>query len=364
MITCETAKHYLETSNYHVVDIKLIPEGSNHKVFIVTLEDNRKVICKFPIQRHTETDHTSKHLDTLFGGELSLDRETSLYNLARESGHVPAPIVFDHVRVDDIEFIVLELMSGESFAEFLNKNNHSKSTYLSSLNKLGRDFANIQKISFESYGNIMKDKIMPEHLLNFVDYFTTIINNRIEKAFKKGAFTKDELKIIKEFFTEKLWYFKPLLDHELTPPVMVFTDMHADNYFVDATGKPSGYFDLESSQAAPAALEFYGMRFFLFNYYDSATMIEAEQSFFEGYNDAGGLYAPQSDMDHQLIDFLSACRLLELTESYWGHRDGLRDLWAFKMKNILMQYLFTDQVDYISLSNIFREKTLQPHHPN
>ena len=58
--------------------------------------------------------------------------------------------------------------------------------------------------------------------------------------------------------------------------------MHAENFYVDHFGKPSGYFDLESAQAAPAALEFYGFRFFLFNFYDEECFKAAEGAFFTG----------------------------------------------------------------------------------
>lgn len=364
MINCKTAKYYLEASQYHVVDIKLIPEGSNHKVFIVTLENNRQVICKFPIQRPTELNHNASHLDTLFGGELSLDRETELYNLARLKGHVPAPEVYAHLSVEGVDFILLELMPGISFTKYLDEIGHKKSDYLNALKLLGGSFANIQKTKFKSYGNIMHHGIAPQNLLNFADRFAPIIENRLSKAYKKGALNQDEWDRLKFFFFEKLEYFKPSLELSTKPPVMVFTDMHADNYHVDSTGRPSGFFDLESSQAAPAELEFYGFRFFLFNYYDTATMKEAENAFFQGYNAEGGLYSPKTNLDHELIDYLSACRLLELTESYWEYKDGLRDLWAFKIKGVLMNYYEDGTIDYIQLSNIFREKTKQPNTPN
>lgn len=359
-MNCEQAKYYLNKAHYHVVDIEWIPEGSNHKVFIVTLEDKGRVICKFPVQRHTEKDHQGEHRDTLFGGLLSLDREEYIYDLARLKGHVPAPKVYGHHTVDGVEFMLTELMPGKPFSEWIESENYSKSKFLDAMKYLAIDFANIQKISFDQYGDIMKDHILPKNKFNFVDRFSDILMHRINKGYNKLAFTDYEKKIISKVFTEKLASFRT----STLIPTMVFTDMHADNFFVDALGQPSGYFDLESSQAAPAALEFYGFRFFLFNYFDKETMLEAEKVFFTAYEKAGGLYAPKSDKDHELIDFLSACRLLELTESYWAYEDGLRDLWALKIKNLLMDYLFTNTIDYIKLSDIFREKTKQPESPN
>jgi tRNA A-37 threonylcarbamoyl transferase component Bud32 len=360
MITCELARNLLEKSGVVVTDIELIPEGSNHKVFIVTTEQS-KMICKFPIKRETEVDH---NMDTLFGGELSLAREESIYNITRALD-VPAPEVYDFKHMDGYDFILIELMKGQSLTKHIDSTNYSKSSFLEAIKYLGRDCAKIQKIHFKSFGDLINEtSITPPGLINFADRFESIVSRRIKRTADKGAFTSDEVQLVQDFFMERLSIFRPLLDISNKPATLVFTDMHADNFFVDNTGQPSGYFDLESSQAAPAELEFYGFRFFLFNYFDEETMIEAERLFFDSYITAGGLYAPTHQLDHELIDFLSACRLLELTESYWGHKDGLRDLWAFKMKTLLMQYIFTLKVDYITLADIFREKTKQPKTPN
>ena len=63
---------------------------------------------------------------------------------------------------------------------------------------------------------------------------------------------------------------------------------------------------------APAALEFYGFRFFLYSYYDHDCFEEAEKAFFDGYQEAGGKYIPSTSEDYEAIDFLAGCRLLEL----------------------------------------------------
>ncbi|MCH4886348.1 aminoglycoside phosphotransferase family protein [Acidaminobacter sp. JC074] len=359
MITIDKVEELLVKSSIEVSDIEFIPEGSNHQVFIITAL-GKKMICKFPIIRSTETHG---NLDTMFGGELSLERETYLYQLSKSLG-VPAPEFYAHISLDGYDFILIELMKGMPLTKYIETSNFSKVQFLDVMKKLGSDFAKIQSINFNAYGNLIgHNKITPTNLFNFADRFIEIIDRRIERGINKGAFTSEEVVLVEAFFHKRINDFKPLLELKSKPATLVFTDMHADNFFVDETGKPSGYFDLESSQAAPAELEFYGFRFFLFNYFDEETFQDAEKAFFSSYKAAGGKYAPTHEKDHELIDFLSACRLLELTESYWGHRDGLRDLWAFKIKTLLMNYIFTLKVDYIGLSDIFREKTKQPRSP-
>ena len=144
---------------------------------------------------------------------------------------------------------------------------------------------------------------------------------------------------------------------------MVFTDMHGRNFFVDEAGVPSGYFDLESSQAAPAALEFYGFRFFLFNFFDAETFPKAEAAFFKGYRAAGGPCAPETAEDEALIQLLSGCRLLELSESYWGVVDAVRDTWGERMKALLLRYMETGEIDYPALGQLWRQRDGQPLHP-
>lgn len=362
MVTCELAKHLLSKAGVEVKEIHLIPEGSNHIVFEVISEDDRVMICKFPTQRTTENNMSAVKVDTLFGGELSLQREADLYTLARERGLVPAPAVYALCTIEGYEFILLERMPGVSFREYFQNNSYSLDKFYHSLELLGTDFAKVQSFTFESYGDIMSPmKVTPLHLTNFADRFSKVIARSIDKANKKGVFTPKENEVVTHFFRGKLEEFRPYLSAAKKPSVMVFTDMHVDNYFVDDSGKPSGYFDLESSQAAPAELEFYGFRFFLFNYLDAAVMDKAEEAFFRGYLSAGGKYAPKDEIDHRFIDFLSGCRLLELTESYWGYVDGLRDLWGYKMKAILLEFILYGKIDYSAISNIFREKTKQPH---
>ncbi len=356
----KNAKAILLSAGFSAKSIHYIPEGSNHEVFIVTLEDGEEQILKLPTQRYTEDNG---HTDTLFGGDLSLKRESALYALAKGAG-VPAPKVYAWSPAHPA-FILMEKMPGMPYTEYLQKNNHSKRIFLDSLYALGQDFAKVHQLRFPSFGDIQgSEEIDPVGLTNFADRFSDIMERRVSRAEKKGALSAGEADRARQFFLNTFDSLRPLLERDVKPPTMVFTDMHADNFFVDEAGRPSGFFDLESAQAAPAELEFYGLRFFLFNYYDQSTFQEAEQAFFEGYEEMGGPFAPKTHEDNKLIDLLAGCRLLELTESYWGYIDGLRDNWAIEIKAILMDYLETETINYVALADVFRKKTGQPKQPN
>ncbi len=355
------AQAALESCGYEVKAIRPINEGSNHFVFDVMLAGSRPAICKFAKVRETEQGLYESSRDTLFGGRLSLEREAYLFRMIRQEAGVPTPEVYGSYESPYGKFILLERMNGISQKECMRRSGFSKKTFLDSMRFLGRDFAKIQSITFPSFGNIMAGSVIePAGLRNFSDRWRPVIDMRLKRCLQKQVFTPAELSRVTQFFHEMLAKLRPHFDAQVTPPVLVFTDMHAENFFTDETGRPTGYFDLESAQAAPAALEFYGFRFFLYNFYDAACFQEAEAAFFEGYRAAGGQYAPAGPADESAIDFLAGCRLLELAQSYWGYIDGIRDNWGQEMKRLLLTYMDSGRIDYHAIGAVWRQRDRQP----
>ena len=107
-------------------------------------------------------------------------------------------------------------------------------------------------------------------------------------------------------------------------------------------------------------MEFYGLKFFLFNYLNGDLFQQAEESFFAGYKGSGGTYDRFSSVNVRLENLLAAGRMLELSESYFEIRDGLRDNWSSRFKALLWQAIEADRVDYMGVGDILREKTGQP----
>jgi hypothetical protein len=362
-ISEDDALRILEQAGRRISCIHRIQEGANHCIFDLVLENGQEAICKFPKIRTTEAS-VSQNTDTLFGGPLSPERERAIFTLVREQAGLPAPEIF---AVEDSpwgKFILLEKMSGVSHKEFLKRQGYTQDAFLRSMVLLGKDFAMLHKaIRFECYG----DFIGPGHILpgnnNFSDRFLAVTKMRIYRAYTKKMFSEKEAERISSFFTKGFGDYKARFSLETAPPTLVFTDMHGDNFFVDTDGKPSGYFDLESAQAAPGALEFYGLRFFLFNFFDEMNFHRAEESFFTAYEEAGGPYAPHNSEENGYIDFLAASRLLEISQSYWGYKDGLRDTWGERIYRLFQQYMDDGTIDYMALGAVWRERDHQPERP-
>ncbi len=354
----------LREAGYAADSLTAIQEGSNHEVFDVTMEDGSSAICKFAKVRETEKGVTAENRDTLFGGRLSLERESYLLGLARNEGGLPAPEIYGAHQSPMGKYIVMEKSPGISFTEWQGQQGYRLEPYLRSLRALGRDFGRLHRsITFPAFGDIIGKGEIEPGCDNFADRFSAVTEMRIARGVKKGTFNDQEAARVRDFFKAKFAALRPGLGVDVCRSVMVFTDMHGRNYFVDEDGVPSGYFDLESSQAAPAALEFYGFRFFLFNFYDAETFPKAEAAFFEGYREADGPCLPKTAADEELIQLLSGCRLLELSESYWGVVDQIRGTWGQRMKELLFRYMETGSIDYTALGAMWRERDGQPLHP-
>jgi hypothetical protein len=354
----------LAYNGHRLKKIRRIQEGANHCVFDLLLEDGRPAICKFPKVRITESGITEKNIDTLFGGPLSLEREQAIFNTVRNKAGLPVPKVYSMEDAPQGKYILLEKMPGISHKEYLKQNGYTLISFLHSIGMLGKDFAKLHKtFHFNQYG----DFISPGHIEpgddNFSDRFLRVTRNYIFKAHQKGMLSDREASDMTDFFSKGFNAYRSQFTLQTAPSTLVFTDLHGENFFVDKTGKPCGYFDLESAQAAPGALEFYGFRFFLFNFFDPPTFKKAEDAFFNAYEKAGGPYTPHSLEDQGIIDFLSAVRLLEISQSYWGYIDGIRDTWGQRIYNLLRRYIQTGMVDYFGLGAIWRERDGQPEIP-
>lgn len=363
----DSAAAALRANGRRVQQIRAIQEGANHYVFDVIFDDDEgscAAICKFPKIRLTEQGITAENRDTLFDGPLSLERESAVFQIVREKAFLPAPKVYAIESSALGNYILLEKMPGLSHKAFLKRRNYTLDAFLQSLCFLAEDFAKLHRaLHFDRYGDFISPGRIEPGNRNFADRFLAVTRMRLQKARRKAMLGEKEAQGIDNFFTRKFEEYRPRLGIEAAPATLVFTDMHGENFFVDENGKPSGYFDLESAQAAPAALEFYGLYFFLFNFFDEITFHKAEAAFFGAYEKAGGPWPPRNREDHDCIDLLAASRLLEISQSYWGYTDGLRDTWGERIFQLLQNYIQTGNLDYPALGRIWRERDRQPSQP-
>ena len=351
-MTEESAKLILERHGFRILNIEYIPEGNNHYVFDVMLVDGKELIAKF--KRNYKVNDIL--VDDLFGGIVSHEREKALSDILNNA-EVKAPKYLYH----SDNFVLVEKLSGHLWSEFLKENDNDQNCFLNSLYNLGKIIAKVQSIKFQTYGNIIDQKnITPFDTTDFSDRLRQIIDFRLVKANLKKVFNKNETKLLKDYFNLKIELIRNELSSKVESSTMVITDLHCDNFLVDSNGKFNGFFDIESCQASHPALEFYGLKFFLFNYYDQESFFQAEKAFFEGYRRAGGTYKKNKKVNIWIENILATARMMELTVSYFKIKDGIRDCWSDRFRDLLFNTINNGIVDYISIGNIFREKTGQP----
>ena len=347
----------LKENGFNILHLKELSGGANHFVFEAETADKAKLIIKFPRVRDTEMEFSEGHKDTLFGGDLSLERESYLFELIRNAG-LPSPKTYGIFPTSQGNCIVVERSPGCNMMDYMKNHSHSLDVFLEIMKSLGLDFNHLHKTTFKSFGNIMQDsKIDPPNIVNFVDRYLPINDMLLKKCLKKNGITQSEYSQIKTFFDNKFESYLKRLEIKNSPATLVITDMHGGNFFVD-NNKASGYFDVESAQAAPFEFELYGLRFFVFNYYGVREYQLAEKTFWNAYYQ-GRQDFPDKETD-ELIDFFSACRLLEIFQSYWGHIDGLRDTWGQRIKSILLDYMTTGNLNYMELGDVWRDRDKQP----
>lgn len=334
-----------------------IPGGSNHYVFGADCENGDRLIVKFPRLRETEKGYQQAGCDTLFGSHLSPERERWLLGLILSSG-LPAPRVIGVYDTDMGAAMVMTRSPGADLPRYMTLKGHSLAAFLQIMTALGEDFRRLHGVRLPSFGSLMADGVIsPAGLHNFADFYRPVNDRILAVCRAKGSLSKEESEEVSAFFDDAFSRLAPLMRGVAVP---VMTDMHGGNFFAE-NGRVSGYFDVESTLSAPAMFELYALRFFVFNFYSEHEFSLAEAAFWRAYT--GGARSFAEDNENALLEFFSACRLLELCQSYHGVRDGLRDNWSDKIKKLLFSYIKSGRVDYAVLGDLWRARDGQPSRP-
>lgn len=340
-MTDKEASEYLSSKKIRHCTIKRIPEGANHFVFDVKLDNGEQAIARFGSGRQHKRD-------SLFGGLLCRHREESNIILIRQIG-LPAPAVL----FASEEFMLVEKLPGLLWNEYLEKNHHTLEACSKSLKKLGNWIGQLQNSAKASiFGDADGCDVSGLSRNTFADRMLDVLEYRMRNI--EGIFSRDEAAEILRFFQTRLEAEKA----DKATPLFVFTDMHPMNFLVAEDGQPTGFFDLETCQYAHPALEMYGIRLFLFNYYSNTSA--AEKAFFDGFMEGGGSYDPELHENRKLETTLGLMRLLELTVSYKGVNDGLRNTWSNRFKKLFLDGIAGNEMDWNGAADILREKTQQP----
>lgn len=356
------AKTLIERAGYEVKKLKFIPEGRSHDVFDIGLNDGDCLIARFEKPRGS---FGGQRRDFHYNGVISLEREAYLCSLVREEASLPAPKVRGIYQIENFNFLLVEKMPGIPWKNFLEQNNYSLQAYLNSLEYLGADIAKAQRVSFNSFGDIVAGRVIePPGITGFSSRLEPVLSLKIRREEEAKALRPRELSKVKHYFEKELQEVSDGLKGSLSKPILVLTDIHPMNFLVDEKSKPSGYFDLEFCQAGHPALETYYLGLQLFNYFDEETFHRAQAAFYQGYHDNGGVYAPETTLNRNLEALLCAGHTLSAVTAYHNVKDGLRDTWSSEFKESLFGIINQGEMNYVAFADVIRQKTKQPKKPN
>lgn len=353
------AKQAVETAGYRVESVTSIPEGYSHDNFIVTLWGGLPAIARFEKPGNQSSDGFRRCF--YFNGLQSLRRERNLTELVREQG-LPVPAVYGLHEDAQSPFLLVEQSSGMHWNKYLERQGYSLGAYLRSLRFVGHDIARAHSVRFNSFGDVMgKDNVHPGNTTNFLERVQVVTEFQLQRAQGAGLSKKDFGKMSKHFQTE-LTELKTLGDFN-QQPVLILTDLHPTNFFVDSEGKPSSYFDLEFCQAGLPALELYAIRWNLLNYFDGVRQ-QAEEAFLAGYRDGGGTYNPDDSINKKLEHVFTLGHLLSVIVAYRNAADGLHDKWSKRFKQIMFDAADKGEVNYQAINEVLRSEINRPQFPS
>lgn len=357
----EQAKTLVESQGYQVAAISSIPEGTGHENFALTLDTGDRLVARF--EKYKERKGAHQHRDGQFGGTLSLEREAALCTLVKGKAGLPAPTV-KGVYDTDPHFLLVEQLPGKWWKEYLEDQQFSFSAYVRSLEFLGADMAQAHTVEFPSYGNAMGDSLVdPPGITNFAKRLEQIIQLKLQAEEEKRALPPKEFQEVRTYFERDLRELEAALDRSDYRPILVLSDIHPTNFFVDDNGKPCGYYDLERCQAGVPSFEFFQIRMTMLAYFNEHTFHQAEEAFLRGYAANGGRYDQNDPTTQQLDRLIITGQMLTCVTAYHAWKDGIRDLWSEQFKELLFETITGREINYARTADIFRTKTKQPTEP-
>ncbi len=362
MVTPEQAQHALSAEGYTVLDIQRERADIGHDKYRVMLDGHENpFVASFP--SNLERAWGQRTIESLFGGEISLEREANIYALARECG-LPAPRIRQHGT-----FLLENVMPGKTIKEYVSSlpPEEREAAYLDLVKHVGFVFARAHSKIFSAYGDVgivEEGRVSVDNAReDYTDRLSDILTHNLAWNGHERSFTHRQLETVRAFVRETLDDLSNRgmdIFKDKFAPRLILANLHRGNVYV-TDGKITGISQFNFAQAGHPAAEFYNA-FWQFADADVAPTPDVHQALLEGYKGGGRTFDTDDLRNRKVMRLLDVNHFLRAATIYATKRDEpMRNRWGKRFKKeIVLPLVNGEEPDYDLFSRIINEKWTPP----
>lgn len=359
------AQNVLQDAGYEVHSIELSQSDVGHVKYLVSLSGrqfDQPHTFNASFQSGLEQKWGAKTVESLFGGEISMQREAAIYQFAREELGLPAPVV--RLEQGEKPFLLEEVLKGKTLQEYVAAlpEEQRESAYLNAVLKVGALFAKAHGYkNLTAYGDMFGNDNRDRAL--YQDRLHDIVTHNLAWNGHEKTFSHEELEKVRDYLQKSLQALERVGD-TLPEPILVLANLHRGNVNLDENVGIVGVSQFNFAQAGVPAAEMYNA-FWQFANPAFAPTAKVHVTLLGGYHLTGGNFDPTDEATQQVMNILNVNHFLRAATIYSTMRDRqdpskpdlMRNRWGKRFKEeILFPLIDEGKVDYDSFSRIINEK--------
>ncbi len=367
----KTAESHLFAAGYSAISpIEPVKSDIGHyqfKAVLVPIDAPEEVLpqeVKVSFQSDLEKKWDQTTRESIYGGEISPQREAVIYDLARRLG-LPAPKITLVTQDTPVPFLLESILPGQPLKEYISSlpTENRNEAYLQAMEKVGDLFAKAHILGgFRHYGDVVG--LLPDDVANrnssYADRLRNVLAYNLGFNGHEEAFSPSELRKIRSSVQAGLQDLKELEATLGMPgPVFVLANLHRGNVLLNEEGEITGISQFNFAQAAPPAAEFYNAFWQFADPEVSPYTLEVHSALMHGYKLQGSkaFFNPDDLVDKKIMNLLTINHFLRATTIYSSKKDDpMRNRWGSRFKSEILFPALEGHLEYDTFSRITSEK--------
>ena len=367
-----TVERDLENAGYEVHNqVTSFPGDISHLLFEATIfQRDSGEVPVYKIVRY-ESDLEKGGRESVYGGQISLQREAAIYDLARKQG-LPVTSTWGPHKGSERDFLVTLKPEGVTWKKYVDEvsiKGTKKERHFFILDQLGAYLARAHQVEFAMFGDVMPSGVDPhEGHQDYHHRLAEVVKRNLANPAHQEFFDERQMGLMESYFSHKL------IEHKISAkgnekPVLVLANVHRGDVYVDNSdsnwekkGKIVQMDGFNFAQAAPSATEFATV-FLQITDTSIAGVEETQKRLLDAYRANGGTVDLDNPRSRLQVEILTANHFLRAATVYSsmklpnGKPDEMRREWgrAFK-EDILTQIVFNSRIHYDLNSKLLNQK--------